>query len=66
MLLTAFYYYKQLIVSKPKLKKGTKGSVCSTGYPKIYSCSHRLGHNYWQKIVASATEVPVKTAPQTQ
>ena len=44
-----FICYKQLIVSKPKLKKGTKGSVCSTGYPKIYSCSHRLGHNYWQK-----------------
>ncbi|GAB5146301.1 hypothetical protein RMBD9P1_09680 [Enterococcus faecalis] len=31
--------------------------------PKIYSCSHRLGHNYWQKIVASATEVPVKNSP---
>ena len=30
---------------------------------KIYNCSHRLDHNYWQKIVASATEVPVKNSP---
>ena len=35
MLLAAFFIcYNQLIVSKPKLKKGTKGSFCSTGYPK--------------------------------